>query len=168
LNLFCQDIPPPPPGISTTLPEADPSKPTTLRERLDAHRTSPECAGCHEKMDPIGFAFERYDAIGVYRDTDENGLPVDSTTVVDGHAVAGPVDMAELVASLPEVGACIARRFYEHAGAHLAGKGDKGSVEDLVGEFVASDYRFKDLVLALVMNDGYRYASPPSQEEVKP
>ncbi|MDI1450086.1 DUF1592 domain-containing protein [Polyangium sp. 6x1] len=168
LNLFCQDIPPPPPGINTTLPEPEPDKPTTLRQRLDEHRTNAECAGCHERMDPIGFAFEKFDAIGAYREVDENGLPVDSSTEVDGHAVAGPIDMAELVASLPEVGACIARRFYEHAGAHLAGKGDKNSVEELVTDFVASDYRFKDLVLALVTNDGYRYASKPSQEEVKP
>jgi len=168
LNLFCQDIPPPPPGINTTLPEPDPGTPTTLRQRLDEHRTNPSCSGCHERMDPIGFTFEHYDAIGARRDVDENGLPIDAKSTIDGAEVDGAIAMSELVASLPEVGACIARRFYEHAGAHLAGSGDKGSVDDLVADFVASDYRFKDLVLALVTNDGYRYATPASQTEVLP
>jgi hypothetical protein len=169
LNLLCQDIPPPPPGIDTTLPEPDPNKPTTLRERLDAHRTDPACAGCHQKMDPIGFTLERYDSIGAYRDVDENDLPVDSTSDIDGVQVDGPVDMAALIAALPEVGACVARRFYEHGGAHLAGKGDEESVDKLVADFVGSNYTFKELVIGLVTNDGYRYASPPAQEkEVTP
>lgn len=168
VNLFCQDIPPPPPGINTTLPEPDPNTPTTLRQRLDEHRKNPQCAGCHDRMDPIGFAFEAYDAIGAHREADENGLPIDTKTMVEGQDLAGPDDMAALVASLPDVGACIARRFYEHAGAHLAGSSDEAAVETLVDDFVARDYSFKQLVLALVTNDGYRLASPPSTKEVQP
>ncbi|HZF56019.1 MAG TPA: DUF1592 domain-containing protein [Polyangiaceae bacterium] len=169
LNLLCQDVPPPPPGIDTTLPDADPTKPTTLRERLDAHRKDPACAGCHQKMDPIGFTLERYNSIGAYRDMDENNLPIDSASEIDGAPVDGPMDMTALIAALPEVGACVARRFYEHGGAHLAGKGDEPSVDALVAEFVGSNYTFKELVLALVTNNGYRYASPPAQkQEVKP
>lgn len=169
LNLLCQDVPPPPPGIDTTIPDADPTKPTTLRERLDAHRKDPACAGCHQKMDPIGFTLERYDSIGAYRDMDENNLPIDSASEIDGAPVDGPTDMTALIAALPEVGACVARRFYEHGGAHLAGKGDETSVDALVADFVGSNYTFKELVLALVTNDGYRYASPPAQDQdVKP
>jgi hypothetical protein len=120
-------------------------------------------------MDPIGFTLERFDAIGVHRDTDENNLPIDSSANIDGASVSGPIDMAALIAALPEVGACVARRFFEHGGAHLAGKGDEESVDALVESFVASNYTFKELVLALVTNDGYRYASPPSAEkEVQP
>ncbi|MBK9262143.1 MAG: DUF1592 domain-containing protein [Polyangiaceae bacterium] len=168
VNLFCQDIPPPPPGINTTLPEPDPGAPTTLRVRLDEHRTNPQCAGCHERMDPIGFAFESYDAIGVHREVDENGLAIDTKTVVEETHLDGAHDMAALVASLPNVGACIARRFYEHAGAHLAGSTDEAAVESLVDDFVAGDYSFKQLVLALVTNEGYRLASPASTKEVQP
>lgn len=164
LNLLCQDIPPPPPGINTTLPEPDPSKPTSLRQRLDVHRTSPECAGCHAKMDPIGFAFENYDAIGAYREVDESNLPIDAATDVDGTPVNGALEMAALVASLPEVGACVARRFYEHAGAHLAGSGDDRSVDQVIEGFVSHSYNFKELVVTLVSNDGYRYASMPVTE----
>lgn len=164
LNLLCQDVPPPPPGINTTLPEPDPTKPTTLRQRLDEHRVNPECSSCHARMDPLGFALEHYDAIGAYRDVDENNLPIDASSDVDGAHIDGSIAMASLIASLPEVGACVARRFYEHGGAHLAGKGDAKSVDRLVASFVESDYAFKGLVLALVTNDGYRYAAAPATE----
>ena len=168
VNLFCQDIPPPPPGINTTLPEPDPNTPTTLRQRLDEHRTNPQCSGCHDRMDPIGFAFESYDAIGAHRTTDESGLTIDTKTSVDGRELSGAAAMADLVGTLPDVGACIARRFYEHAGAHLAGNTDEAAVELLVNDFVSEDYAFKKLVLALVTNDGYRLASPASTKEVTP
>lgn len=167
VNLFCQDIPPPPAGIDTTLPEPDPNTPTTLRQRLDEHRTNPQCSGCHQQMDPIGFALESYDAVGAYREVDESGLTIDTTTSVDGHDLKNAAEMASLVASLPNVGACIARRFYEHAGAHLAGSSDEAAVETLVDDFVAKDYSFKQLVLALVTNDGYRLASPPVTKATK-
>jgi hypothetical protein len=168
VNLFCQDIPPPPPGINTTLPEPDPNIPTTLRQRLDEHRTNPQCAGCHDRMDPIGFTFESYDAIGAYRDAEENGLAVDTKATIDGVDVSGSEDAAALIASLPNVGACIARRFYEHAGAHLAGSSDEAAVETLVDDFVGRDYSFQQLVLALVTNDGYRLASPAATKVVQP
>ena len=73
--------------------------------------------------------------------------------------------MGQLVADLPEVGACVARRFYEHAGAHLATSGEDSSVEALIEDFVASDYDFQSLVVALVTNDGFRYALPAVIEE---
>lgn len=166
INLLCNDIPPPPPGVSTTLPDPEPGAPAqTLREKLDEHRTNPECAGCHARMDPIGFAFEHYDAIGAFRTQDENGLAIDSQTEVEGQPIADALELGALVAGLPQAGACVARRFFEHAGGHLAGEGDEGSVSALVEAFVDGDYDFKELVVALVVNDGYRYASPASAEE---
>ncbi len=161
INLLCEDVPPPPPGVSTTLPEPEPgAPPITLREKLSVHVEDPSCAACHQAMDPIGFAFEHFDALGLYRDVDENGLSIDAATEVDGQAVNGGIEMGELIAELPEVGACIARRFYEHGGAHLATSKEGESVDALVERFVASDYDFQALVVALVTNDGYRYASP--------
>ncbi len=163
LNLLCQDIPPPPPGVDTSLPEPAPGETKTLRERLQVHREKPECRACHEMMDPIGFAYEGFDAIGAFRTVDENGLPVDVTTDLNGTPVAGPTEMGQLVAQLPEVGACIARRFYEHAGGHLATPNEEMAVEALVETFVATNYQFKELVVALVTNDGFRYATPVEQ-----
>ena len=67
--------------------------------------------------------------------------------------------MGEVIAALPEASACIAHRFYEHAGAHLVEPGENDAVKALVDEFVASDYDFRSLVVALVVNDGFRFAS---------
>lgn len=160
LNLLCQDVPPPPPGVDTSLPEPAPGETQTLRQRLQVHREKPECRSCHEMMDPIGFAYEGFDAIGSYRTADENALPIDSTTELNGQAVDGPIQMGQLVAELPEVGACIARRFYEHAGAHLATGNEEVAVRALVEGFVSTNYDFKEMVVTLVTNDGFRYAAP--------
>jgi hypothetical protein len=160
LGLLCEDIAPPPPGVNTTLPAPDPKKPTTLRERLEEHRKNPTCAACHARMDPIGFGLEHYDALGQYRDTD-NKLPVDSSSELDGKPFDGGVELGDLVAQLPEVGNCVARRFYQHATEHLDKAGEAPAVDALVQAFVASDYNFKQLVLALVVNDGFRYTSRP-------
>jgi hypothetical protein len=160
VNLLCDDIPPPPPGVDTTLPDPAPGQQTTLRQRLEQHREDPTCAACHEKMDPLGFAFEGYDAIGAFRTEEESGLPVDTATDLDGEPVANGIEMGQLVGELPEVGACVARRFYEHAGAHLAGKGEDVAVEDLVTSFVNSNYDFKTLIVSMVTNEGFRYAVP--------
>ena len=159
IQLLCQDIPPPPAGVNTSLPEPDPNAPpTTLRQRLELHRDQAACASCHERMDPIGFAFEGYDAIGAYREVDELGLPIDSVTDIDGTPVADGTEVGTVIAQLPQASACIARRFYEHAGAHLVELGEEDAVQELVDEFVASDYDFRSLVVALVVNDGFRYA----------
>jgi hypothetical protein len=160
IQLLCQDVPPPPEGVDTSLPAPDPNAPPkTLRERLEEHRVSPACSGCHELMDPIGFAFEKFDAIGAYREVDEQGLTLDSATEVNGTPISSGIEVGEVMAGLPEAGACIAQRFYEHAGAHLVEQGEKDTVQLLVDAFVANDYDFRSLVVALVVNDGFRYAS---------
>jgi hypothetical protein len=169
ISLLCQDVPPPPPGVDTTIPALDPANPKTLRERLEAHRANPSCAGCHDRMDPIGFGLEGYDALGAYRESDESGLPIDAATELDGVAFTGGVELGKLVAELDEVGRCVARRFYQHATAHLDERGEHPAVEDLVSRFVASDYDFKELVVAMVVNDGFLYASAQAElaEEVQ-
>lgn len=160
IQLLCQDVPPPPEGVDTSLPAPDPAAPPkTLRERLEIHRVSPQCAPCHEMMDPIGFAFENFDAIGAYRTVDEQGLALDSATEINGTPVATGAEVGEVIAALPEASACIARRFYEHGGAHLADTGEEDAVQAVVDAFVANDYDFRSLVVALVVNDGFRFAT---------
>lgn len=159
IQLLCQDVPPPPAGVDTSLPPPDPDAPLqTLRERLEIHRELPACRSCHALMDPIGFAFERFDAIGAYRDVDDNGLPLDTMTEVDGTMVTRGSEVGGALAGIPQAGACIARRFYEHAGGRLADEGEEPAVEALIEQFVDSDYNFHELVVALVVNDGFRYA----------
>ncbi len=78
------DPPEPPPADVPVLPEVDEARLETLtiRERLAEHRQRKDCAGCHNQIDPFGFALENYSPTGVWRDTYENGRPVDSSGVL--------------------------------------------------------------------------------------
>ena len=53
----------------------------SLRERMEAHRSNPQCASCHQQMDAMGFALENFDAVGRYRTYDENFEPIDNTGI---------------------------------------------------------------------------------------
>lgn len=80
-RLLCQELPEPPPGVNTDLEIT--GEVTTTRERYNEHSENPACAGCHRLMDPIGFAFEHYDAYGRHR-ADENGHAIDASGGIEG------------------------------------------------------------------------------------
>ena len=67
-QFLCQHVADPPPGVNTNLPPVTESRPVSNRERLAMHTTNKTCAGCHDLIDPIGFGFEKFDAIGQRRD----------------------------------------------------------------------------------------------------
>jgi len=94
--------PPPPPLPNVpALPENSElrtghvAKALSVRERMEAHRSNSVCAGCHKMMDPIGFALENFDALGVWR-TRDSGFPIDpSGQMFDGAKLNGPVSLRE-------------------------------------------------------------------------
>ena len=78
-NLFAAPPPPPPPDVPALKIEgAEPGKTLTMRAAMTQHRANPACAGCHARMDPIGFAMEKFDAVGKWRSKD-SGNPIDSS-----------------------------------------------------------------------------------------
>lgn len=111
-RFLCQALPEPPPGVDTDI-EGVADAPTT-RARYREHSTNQACAGCHRLMDPIGFAFERYDAFGRYR-ADEGGHPIDATGRIAGLPEGGDVSLdglaslAEALADEPAARDCYAR-----------------------------------------------------------
>lgn len=158
--LLCQEIPPPPPGVTTTLPEPDPNVgPETLRQRLERlHLAEPSCAGCHSLMDPIGFALESFDPIGAYRTT-ENGLPVDTRGYLDGEAFKDAKQLAGLLRERTEVAACLSRMTYRYATGHLETGGETRVLRSLSEAFAGSGFSFQELVMAVVTSDGFRFAA---------
>src|SRR6185503_7728209 len=84
-NMLCRSVPDPPQGIP---PVAEPSPGLTTRQRFEQHRDNDACRGCHTMLDPIGFGFENYDGVGLWRDMD-NGLPIDASGNVPNTDVAG-------------------------------------------------------------------------------
>jgi hypothetical protein len=90
-------VPPPPPNVPALEETEHSEKQLTLREKLELHRQQPECASCHDRMDPLGFGLENYDAIGRWRSS-EDGLPLDTTgTLPSGESFNGPQELKRLL-----------------------------------------------------------------------
>jgi hypothetical protein len=105
-NLLCDGTPAPPPGV----PMFPAAITGTVRAQLKAHRVQASCGACHNLIDPIGLAFENFDAIGEYR-TKDNGIDVDpSAQMADGTAIAGPSDLISYVAKDPRLNWCLTKQ----------------------------------------------------------
>ena len=111
-RLLCEHLPPPPSDLDTSPPPVDPNLST--RERYAQHATDPACAGCHDKIDLIGFGFEAYDGLGRWRD-DDAGHAIDDSGDVDGAAFVGPFDLAELLLDDARVRTCFVETWRRHA-----------------------------------------------------
>jgi hypothetical protein len=99
-SVIFNDPPEPPPADVPALPEADAEKlaKLTIRERLAEHRKRADCAGCHNKIDPFGFALENFGPTGVWRDTYENGRKVDPSGILfNQHKFQSLVEFKRLI-----------------------------------------------------------------------
>ena len=96
---------PPPPPLPNVPPLEGSTEeaPKTLRERMERHRASPTCAGCHKLMDPIGFSLENFDGIGAWR-TREAGVPLDASgQLADGTKIDGVVALRNAILARSDV-----------------------------------------------------------------
>jgi hypothetical protein len=114
-QVLCRPLNPPDMMVNTTLPEATAFK--TTRDRFVSATKDSACAGCHAAINPLGFAFENFDAVGGFR-LDEAGTPVDATAtlpILDATGQSARVDgeaaLAAVLAQSPEVRSCLARQF---------------------------------------------------------
>ncbi len=151
-NIFGMPVPPPPPGVDTTLEQESGVVPPTIRERLAQHRRSPTCASCHSVIDPLGFALENFDVIGGWRDIDEAGEPVDAAgTTASGEQVEGLVGLRALLLDNPEQ---FPRTVTEKLLAYALGRPleyyDRPTVRRVVREAAGGDYRWSSLILGIV------------------
>jgi hypothetical protein len=147
--------PPPPPNV----PELDEKKQTTgtLRQRMEQHRENPSCANCHARMDPLGFAFENFDAVGGWRQKDGDALIDASGVLPDGKNFKGP---AELKAILREKKDLFAKCLAEKMLVYALGRGleyyDRRAVNAIVAEVRKGDYKLSTLVSAIAQSDPFR------------
>lgn len=145
----------PPPPAPGGVPPLDEKKARfgkmTLREQFAEHRSNASCAGCHAFLDPMGFAFENYDAIGRWR-TEEKKLPIDASgTLVRGQAFA---DIAELRGILVrDMGDQFVKNLSENLLTYALGRGteysDKPTIEEIIRRAKTSGYHFQDIILAV-------------------
>jgi len=151
--------PPPPPVPDAANLKDDPEAlRLPLRQRMEKHRSDPNCASCHKRMDPIGFGFENYDAIGAWRDQDK-GQPVDSAAVLpDGQKFNGPIELKKI---LKEKKGEFLEGFTEKLLTYALGRGVEpfdGPVVKSISDAVAKkDYRFSALILEIVKSYPFMY-----------
>jgi hypothetical protein len=162
----------PPPGVEA-FPEAEigTAKARTVRDIMAKHRENPTCFSCHGVMDPLGFALENFDAVGVWRDVDRYaGTAIDSAAELpDGTAVSGPDDLREALLRNPEQFVqTFTERFLMYALGRTVDYRDMPAVRKIVREAAEEDYRFSELVWQVVASEPFRMrvvpepAAPPS------
>jgi hypothetical protein len=131
---------------------------STARQRFTAHSTDKKCAGCHAVLDPVGFPFESFDAIGQWRDN-ENGLPLDLSGSVPGveGTINGPVEFAAKLATAEAANTCFAQHWMEFGYGKTHDEGDACVQAELESAFMASGGNVKQLLLALTQTDSFLY-----------
>jgi hypothetical protein len=153
-QLLCEPPPPPPPSVEGLPAEATPTG--TLRQRMERHRSQPSCAACHALMDPIGFAFEGFDAVGVARTTD-SGFPIDTTGTLPGtgESFADNTALAALLQRDPRFPRCVTQQMFTYALGRGPAGYDQPAIDGITAAWSAGGMRLRDLVLRVVTSESF-------------
>ncbi len=150
--------PPPPPPNIPPLPEDEPGKVLSMRERMAEHRKNPACASCHARMDPIGFSLENFDATGRWRlgegshVADLNLQPIDvSGAFSDGTKFDGVKGLKKILVDHSDE---LVYNMTEKLLTYALGRGvewyDAPVIRATLRTAKKEDYRFSSIVLSLV------------------
>jgi mono/diheme cytochrome c family protein len=151
-NLLSAAPPPPPPNVPALKTDSEePGKTLSMRKAMTQHRANPACAGCHARMDPIGFAMENFDAVGKWRDRDA-GNSIDTSGVFpDGSKFDGMPGLKKALLRRPEQFVnTVAERLLMYAVGRNLQYYDAPAVRAAVHEAAAGNYQFSSLVLGVV------------------
>ena len=160
--------PPPPPPVVATLSQDDaPKNGLTFRQRLEQHRTKPECAGCHARMDPIGFGLENFDATGKWRN-DIGGKTVDASGVLTtGERFAGPIELKQRLMAQKDD---FIRSLSEKMLAYALGRGlepyDLPAVRKITTALAQNNYRSSILIREIVKSYPFTYSKNDAKSDV--
>ncbi len=181
-RILGRPVPPPPPNVPAVEPDIRGA--TTIRDQLAKHRATENCAGCHARIDPPGFALENYDVIGGWREryrivTDQKnrvnnrvgplgkylkgyefglGLPVDAGDALpDGRKFADLVEFKKLLLTDPEqIARCLTEKLVTYATGQPVGFSDHAAVGRILTEAKGADYGLRSLVHAVVGSELFR------------
>ena len=175
-RLLCQHVPPPPPGVITTLPDPLVDQPPKGRRQLmNEHVENPSCASCHRLMDPIGFGFEHFDAVGAWRDKEmipvprrggggggggRGGpppVPVDINAQgeiagLPNSTFSGAKELGAILAQSPVCQECVVRQMFRYSYGRMETAADEKTIDELFAGFKGSGFRFKNLLVGLVQS----------------
>jgi hypothetical protein len=164
-NFLNATIPPPPANV----PRFDESKvglDATMRMQMEEHRKNPMCASCHVKMDPIGFAFENYNAIGQWRDKDGKYTIDANGKLPDGQTFTGATELEQIYRKNPtEFAECVTVKLMTYALGRGIERYDRPTVKQVVQKNAEHDYRFSDLVLEIVNSLPFEMRRTPEADK---
>jgi hypothetical protein len=166
-TLLGEKIPDPPPDAGGLDPDAGEDRGKTLREELFQHRRNATCASCHNKIDPIGFGLENFDAIGRFR-TQEAGRPVDNTgELPGGETFRGPVELRRLLVSERQVQFVrnITERLLSFALGRKLELFDEPALAAITAAVEKDGLRSTTLVKQIVMSYPFQYQSNKDRVE---
>ncbi len=159
--IFGKTPPPPPANVPAIEPNPPKSAKATLRDKLEAHRNDANCAACHAKIDPMGLAWDNYDAIGQWRTREKVAAGVGEDPLInpagsmpDGRAFKDAVDFKRL---LIEDRDKLARAFIEHLCTYGLRRpvafDDQDELKAIQAEAKKNQYAVKDIVRAVALSD---------------
>ncbi len=155
-RLLCQTISPPPPGLNTTFTPSTTVE-TTRDHFINDHEKS-GCAGCHQQMDWIGFAFENYDGWGRYRTTD-NGMPTDDTAIIYSDpagnddslkGLSGTGSLPEFLAQSDDVTRCLQRYWTYYTYGSSTWAQDGCTYDAVYKEAQAGGFTLQSTLMAII------------------
>jgi Protein of unknown function (DUF1592)/Protein of unknown function (DUF1588)/Protein of unknown function (DUF1587)/Protein of unknown function (DUF1595)/Protein of unknown function (DUF1585) len=168
-QFLCQHVPDPPANVNTNLPPVTEDKPQTNRDRMSEHATNPSCATCHKLIDPIGFGFEKFDAVGAKREKFQlqfavKGAPrrappktvdlnIDAAGYVAGipnSQFSSPAELGGVLAKSSQCQECMVKQYFRYTSGRIETPADRPILSKMVDEFRRSQFRFKDLIIASV------------------
>ena len=165
-NFLGAPPPNPPPGVETNL-EKDPQqvKVTSLRQRLEQHRASPQCASCHRLMDPIGLALENFDHTGKWRTVDGKTTIDASGRLADGTLVNGPDALRKALLTKSNVFVTVlAEKMLTYASGRAMRPQDMPAVRAIVRGAAEQHYRFSSMILGVVKTPQFQMRTKSPQE----
>ena len=164
-SVLCATIPDPPPNV----PQLPPLGATqTTRQEVDLHTAPAACAGCHHAIiNPVGFGFEHYDAVGQWRST-ENGFPIDATGTLAGTAAAtagmasftDAISESRLIAASPEARRCYATQWVRYAFGRQETTSDSCPVAAIAASLGDDSYKVTDLMVDVTRTKPFMFRAP--------
>ncbi|HEV7714767.1 MAG TPA: DUF1592 domain-containing protein, partial [Steroidobacteraceae bacterium] len=158
----------PPPSVQAFVETQEGGVALTVRQRLESHRNTPSCNGCHGVIDPLGLALENFNAVGQWRDKDiDAGIVIDAAgKLTDGTQLKGPDDLRNALLARREQ---FVQTFTENLMTFALGRGvkyyDMPHVRQIVRDSASQDYRLSAVVLGIVGSDAFQMAEVPKVDD---
>jgi hypothetical protein len=163
-NILGDPTPPPPESVPAITPDTRGTK--TIRDLMRAHTSEESCARCHEKIDPLGFVFESFDAIGQWRERypvsknrkKEEWPPVDPRGLLpDGTTLAGIADLKNyILADLRPFARCLTQKLFIYGTGRIPDYAERKALDSIADHNVKSGGGFRDLFLDLIGSEVFR------------